>query len=198
MRLSISMLMLSSAASCVSAQQWTAWKADPTFPGIEVRERCTGFNQFSNRTMWDVQLRNSYPKNVDLSWDAEPGLLHGADAQADHAMTVRPGEVIDAHHTAPKDCSAGMAVRVSDVRDAGAPVPPGSTYAPAAPPPSSHPAVQGTWRSKDSSPNPKQVHVELNGNTVTGAFESPAFSFQITTPLPEKLLGSVSIEHDAK
>src|SRR5215472_16461693 len=87
----------------VNAQQWSAWRPDATFPCIEVRERCSGFNEFAKRTMWDVELRNTYPKSIDLAWQAEPGLMHGPAAQTDYAAGVKSGETIDAHHSAPKE-----------------------------------------------------------------------------------------------
>jgi hypothetical protein len=186
--ISLSVLLLPLSAQT----QWTDWKTDPTFPGIEVRTRCDGFNEFARRTMWDVQLRNAYTRPVDVAWEAEPALLHGPDAQADHAAGLRPGETIEGHVTAPKDCSSGLMVRVDDVRGGSAP----SSGPVAAAPPApgfAAPAIQGTWRSKDPEPYQKQLQVQIAGHVVSGAFTSPGFSFQFTTPIPEKLLNSVSV-----
>src|SRR5258708_3089787 len=100
----------------LSAQNWSPWRQDAVFHGIEVRERCEGFNEFANRFVWDVQLRNTYDKNVDLSWAAEPQVLHGSEAQADRAVAVKPGEIVEAHHTATSACNAGLPVRVNGVQ----------------------------------------------------------------------------------
>ena len=175
----------------LSAQtQRTDWKTDSTFPGIEVRTRCDGYNEFARRTMWDVQLRNAYTRPVDLAWEAEPALLHGPDAQADHAAAVHPGETIEGHVTAPKDCSSGLMVRVDDVRGGSAV----AQTAPVVPPAPAQSAIQGTWRSKDPEPFQKQLQVQVAGHVVSGAFTSPGFSFQFTTPLPERLLNHVSVD----
>lgn len=176
----------------LSAQEWSAWKPDATFSGIAVRERCSGFSEFSNRYMWDVQLRNDYSKSVDLAWEAEPALLHGPDSQTDHAAAVRPGETIEARATAPKDCSSGLLVRVDDVKQ-GSAAPPQTGGNPAP----GRTGIQGTWRSKDPEPYQKQLQVQFVGNTVTGVYTSPSFSFQITTPLPERVLRSVQVDAPA-
>jgi hypothetical protein len=180
----------------VSAQNWSSWKPDAVFPGIEVRERCAGFNEFANRTIWDVELRNGYQKNIDFSWDAEPARLHGADTQSEHALSVRPGEVVEAHHTAPQACAAGIAIRVNEVRPANAPASASAGAPPPPPPPVAayRPVIEGRWSSKDPEPWRKELHVQLSGKTVTSTFSSPNFSFQISTPLPERVTGSVSIE----
>ena len=157
----------------LSAQDWSPWRADSTFPGIEVRERCSGFNEFSNRYMWEIQLRNGYTKSIDLAWEAEPSLLHGPDSQADHAQAVRPGETIDAHATAPKDCASGLAVRVAEVREGAASFKEGSAVA-------------------QNSRN--QLQVQIVGNSVTGVWISPRFSLQITAPLPQKIAGAVRVD----
>src|ERR1051326_7289395 len=104
-----------------SGQNWSPWRPDSVFNGVEVRERCTGYNEFAGRYLWDVQLRNRYRKSVDLSWAAEPQRLHGAQAQAARAFAVAPGETMDAHHTVPFDCSAGLSVQVSALNGAGGP-----------------------------------------------------------------------------
>jgi hypothetical protein len=134
--------------------------------------------------MWDVQLRNTYQKNVDLSWAAEPRLLHGAEAQTDRALAVKPGEVVDAHHTGPNACSAGLIVKVNDVKAAGDVVS-NTTSASAA-----HPKIQGQWRSKDPEPLRKELSVQLSGKTLTSSWSSPNFSIEISSPLPE----GVSVE----
>ncbi len=175
-------------------QQWSDWRPDAVFPGIAVRERCVGFNEFANRHLWDVELRNTYDRPINLSWAAEPGLLHGAEAQSDHAIGVRPGEIVDARHTAPKDCSAGLLVRVRDVRNAGE-VPAGPT-ARTGPP---RPTIAGHWKSRDPEPYQKELQIQLSGRTVTGVWSSPGFSFQISTPLPENIGASISVEpHDPR
>ena len=66
-------LITIASSSLLSAQSWSAWKPDPVFQGIQVREHCSGFNEFANRYVWDVELRNTYKKDVDMSWAAEPG-----------------------------------------------------------------------------------------------------------------------------
>jgi hypothetical protein len=180
------------SASFSGAQNWSTWRPDAVYNGIQTRERCAGFNEFANRFVWDVQLRNTYHKNVDLAWAAEPGMLHGADAQADRALGVKPGEVIDAHHTAPNSCSAGLFVRVNDVRGAGA-AQPGVAPNPVTAS-SFRPKLAGRWQSKDPEPLRKEVAVELSGRTVTTSYSSPTFNLQISTPLPEGVSGSVSIE----
>jgi hypothetical protein len=175
------------SGTLLNAQSWSAWKHDPVYNGIEIREHCSGFNEFANRYMWDVQLRNTYKKDIDLSWAAEPGLLHGAEAQADRALAVRPGEVVDAHHAVSKACSAGLLVRVNDVKAAGtmaSSTTGGSSF---------RPRIQGRWISKDPEPFRKELVVELEGKTVTSSYSSPNFSIQISSPLPEGVSGSVSL-----
>ena len=172
--------------SLLNAQSWSAWKPDAVYPGIEVRERCTGYNEFASRYLWDVELRNNYQKDVDLAWAAEPGVLHGAQAQADHALAVKPGEVVGAHHTAPQNCSSGLLVKVDDVRVAGR-----------AKTASARPNFEGRWRSKDPEPLRKELDVQLSGNTLTSTWSSPSFSFQISTRVPENLHGSVSLGEPA-
>jgi hypothetical protein len=171
------------SSSFLSAEGWSAWRPDPVFHGIQIREHCGGFNEFANRYMWDVQLRNTYQKNVDLSWAAEPTLLHGAEAQTDRALAVKPGEIVEAHHTAPNACSAGLVVKVTDVKAAG--VASSTTSASVA-----HPKIQGHWRSKDPEPLRKEFSVQLSGKTVTSSWSSPNFSIEISSPLPE----GVSVE----
>jgi hypothetical protein len=175
-------------SSLLSAQTWSAWKPDPVFHGIQVREHCSGFNEFANRYMWDVQLRNAYRKDIDLSWAAEPGLLHGAEAQADRALAVKPGEVVDAHHTAPKACSAGLFIKVNEVKAAG------NVMAKSAGASSVRPKIEGRWRSKDPEPLQKELSVQLSGKTLTSSWSSPNFHIQISSPLPEGVSGSVSLE----
>src|SRR5882724_2717539 len=175
------------SVSLLSAQNWSAWKPDAVYHGIQVREHCGGFNEFANRYTWDVQLRNDYLKDVDLSWAVEPGLLHGAQAQMDHALAVKPGEVVDAHHTAPNACSAGMIVRVNEVKDAGT-----ATQASAGVS-SLRPTISGRWASKDPEPLRKELVVQLSGRTVTSSWSSPGFSIQVSTPLPQGVSGSVSL-----
>lgn len=167
MRPSIFALMILGSGLSASGQTWSAWQNDAVFPGIEIRARCTGFNEFANRFVWDVQLRNTYQKEVDFAWAAQPDLLRGAQAQMDHALSVRPGEVVDAHHTAPQDCSSALLVKVNDVRS---PAP------------------------RTSAVQRKQLTLQLSGNSVTGIWSSPNVNIQITTPLPESVRGSVSIE----
>jgi hypothetical protein len=183
------LLLLVPVASCslLSAQSWSAWKPDPVFRGIEIREHCSGFNEFANRYTWDVQLRNAYQKDIDLSWAAEPGLLHGAEAQIDRALAVKPGEVVDAHHTAPNACSAGLLVKVNEVKSAGTLT---SHNAGAS---SLRPRIQGRWTSKDPEPLRKELVLELQGRTLTSSWSSPSFSIQISSPLPEGVSGSVSL-----
>jgi hypothetical protein len=53
-------------APFAKAQDWSSWKADDTYRGIEVRTRCTGYDEFAGRYLWDVQLRNRYKKRVDV------------------------------------------------------------------------------------------------------------------------------------
>ena len=176
------------SSSLLSAQSWSAWRPDPVYHGIQVREHCGGFNEFANRFVWDVQLRNTYQKTIDLSWAAEPGRLHGAEAQMDHALAVKPGEVVDGHHTAPNACSAGLLVKVNDVRNAGYTTARGSTTASLV-----RPKIEGHWRSKDPEPLRKELSVELSGKTLTSSWSSPNFSIQISSPLPEGVGGSVSL-----
>jgi len=176
------------SASLLSAENWSAWKPDLVFHGIQVREHCGGFNEFANRYVWDVQLRNTYKKDVDLFWAAEPGLLHGTEAQADRALAVKPGEVVDAHHTAPNACSAGLLVKVNDVKAAGSPAVQTASATVL------RPKIEGRWRSKDPDPQRKELVVQLSGKTVTSSWTSPNFSIQFSTPLPEGVSGSVSVE----
>jgi len=177
------------SSSLLSAQDWSAWRPDPVYRGIQTREHCGGFNEFAGRYVWDVQLRNDYRKDVDLAWAAEPGLLHGAQAQMDHAVAVKPGEVVEAHHTAPNDCSAGMVVKVNEVKDAGAGTNPGAPASAS----TFRPTISGRWASKDPEPLRKELVVQLSGRTVTSSFSSPGFSIQVSTPLPEGVSGSVSL-----
>jgi hypothetical protein len=181
-------LITLASSSLLSAQSWSAWKPDPVFQGIQVREHCGGFNEFANRYMWDVELRNTYKKDIDMSWAAEPGRLHGAEAQIDHAVAVKPGEVVEAHHTAPNACSAGLLVKVNEVKAAGGPA---AVTAGAS---SLRPKLQGRWTSKDPEPLRKELVVELSGRTVTSSYSSPNFSIQISSPLPDGVSGSVSLE----
>ncbi len=181
-------LAIVGSSSLLSAQSWSAWRPDPVYHGIQVREHCGGFNEFANRFVWDVQLRNTYQKTIDLSWAAEPGRLHGAEAQMDHALAVKPGEVVDGHHTAPNACSAGLLVKVNDVRNAGYTTARGSTTASLV-----RPKIEGHWRSKDPEPLRKELSVELSGKTLTSSWSSPNFSIQISSPLPEGVGGSVSL-----
>jgi len=181
-------LAIVGSSSLLSAQSWSAWRPDPVYHGIQVREHCGGFNEFANRYVWDVQLRNTYQKTIDLAWAAEPGRLHGAEAQMDHALAVKPGEVVDGHHTAPNACSAGLIVKVNDVRNAGYTTARGSTTASLV-----RPKIEGHWRSKDPEPLRKELSVELSGKTLTSSWSSPNFSIQISSPLPEGVGGSVSL-----
>src|SRR5713226_608544 len=139
--------------SLLSAQNWSAWRPDPVFHGIQIRESCGGYNEFANRYLWSVQLRNTYQKEIDLAWAAEPGLLHGAEAQTDRALAVKPGEVVDTHHTAPNACSAGLLVKVNEVKAAGtlASLNVGMS--------SLRPKIQGRWTSKDPEPLRKELVV---------------------------------------
>jgi hypothetical protein len=188
MRRLLFVLAVVGSSSLLSAQSWSAWRPDPVYHGIQVREHCGGFNEFANRYVWDVQLRNTYQKTIDLAWAAEPGRLHGAEAQMDHALAVKPGEVVDGHHTAPNACSAGLLVKVNDVRNAGYTTARGSTTASLV-----HPKIEGHWRSKDPEPLRKELSVELSGKTLTSSWSSPNFSIQISSPLPEGVGGSVSL-----
>jgi hypothetical protein len=171
---------LASVAS-VNAQSWSAWRPDPVFQGIEVRERCAGHNDFANGYVWDVQLRNGYPKPIDLAWAVEADRLRGKDAQAERALTVRAGEVVDTRHTSPADCSSPLMVKVSDVQNAR-----GDSH---------RPAIEAHWRSKDPEPFQKEIVVQVSGDTVTGAWSSPGFSFKITSPLPKGVSGAVTVNH---
>ena len=175
------------STSLLSAQNWSAWKPDPVLHGIQVREHCSGFNEFANRYVWDVELRNTYKKDIDMTWAAEPGLLHGAEAQIDHALAVKSGEVVEAHHTAPNACSAGLLVKVNDVRAAG------NHTSQSAGASSLRPKIQGRWKSKDPEPLQKELVVELSGRTVTSSWSSPNLSIQISSPLPDGVSGSVSV-----
>jgi hypothetical protein len=97
---------------------------------------------------------------------------------------------VDAHHTAPNACSAGLLVKVNDVRAAGKVVGNGNSSTSAS---LVHPKIEGHWRSKDPEPLRKELSVQLSGNTVTSTWSSPNFSFQISGPLPQGIGGSVSI-----
>jgi hypothetical protein len=184
-------LAILGSSSVLPAQNWTSWKKDSVFPGIETRERCTGFNEFANRYLWDVQLRSAYHRNVDLSWSAEPQLMRGAEAEPGGALAVKPGEVVGGRHTAATPCSTSLFVRVDDVKDAGAPLTAAARAS------SARPAIGGHWSSKDPEPLRKDLDVQVSGNTVTGTWTSPNFSFQVTAPLPEHLAGSVSVDRGA-
>ncbi len=209
--LTLSLIAIAGWVPFASAQNWSAWRPDETYHGIEVRARCTGFNEYAGRTVWDVQLRNRYQKPVDVAWAAEPQRLRGAEAQADRAMSVAPGETVDAHHTAPVDCSAGLNVRVNAVRTAEAQrasAGPGNpNMAQAAPPayppqptPSNapgpeaqpRPMFQGHWQSKDPD-QAKSFTFEYYGDTIAGHWSSPGFNLQITTPFPKNLLNSIQV-----
>ena len=159
----------------LSAQTWSAWSPDPVFKGIEIRERCGGFNEFAGSYVWDVQLRNTYQKDIDLSWMAE--------TQPGNAQAVRAGAVVDARHIAPKDCSAGLLVNVNDVKNATTAVARTSSFVP---------RIEGRWTSKDPE-SQKQLAVQLNGRIVTTIFSSPGFSFQISSKIPEALINSVKL-----
>jgi hypothetical protein len=187
MRRQLLVLIAVGSSSLLSAQGWSAWKPDPVFHGIQIREHCGGFNEFANRYLWDVQLRNAYQKDVDLFWAAEPGRLHGAEAQTDRALAVKPGEVVDAHHTAPNACSAGLLVKVNDVKAAGKVMGYSTVASPA------HPKMEGHWRSKDPEPLRKELAVQLSGKTLTTSWSSPNFKIQFSSPLPEGVSGSVSL-----
>jgi hypothetical protein len=165
----------------VNGQGWSSWKPDPVFQGIEIRERCQGPNEFANANVWDVQLRNSYQKTVDLAWAVEPDRLRGKDLQAERALAVKPGEMINTRHTTAADCSAGLGIKVSDVKNAGAA--------------SSRPAIEAHWKSRDPEPFQKEILVHVAGDTVTGTWSSPGFNFSITTPLPKGVSGSVTVNH---
>ena len=188
MRRLLFVLAVVGSSSLLSAQSWSAWRPDPVYHGIQVREHCGGFNEFANRFVWDIQLRNTYQKTIDLAWAAEPGRLHGAETQMDHALAVRPGEVVDGHHTAPNACSAGLIVKVNDVRNAGNVVGTGNATASLM-----RPKIEGHWKSKDPEPLRKELSVELSGHTLTSSWSSPNFSIQISSPLPEGVGGSVSL-----
>ena len=183
-----SLLIVVGWVPLASAQTWSAWRTDEVFPGVEIRQRCAGYNEFAGRYLWDVQLRNRYQKSVDLAWAVEPQRLHGARAQSDQAFAVAPGEAVDTHHTAPVDCSSPLVVRVRDVQSAGQGP---SAAAPAAPPPVTFGA---RWRSRDPGPLQKSLTVQVFGDTISGAWSSPTFSFQVTTPFPKNVHGSVSID----
>ena len=160
----------------LSAQSWSAWSPDPVFKGIEIRERCGGFNEFASSYVWDVQLRNTYQKDIDLSWIAE--------SQPATAQAVKAGAVVDARHMANKDCSAGILVNVNDVKNATAAVARTSSFVP---------KIEGRWTSKDPEPLRKQLAVQLNGRVVTTIWVSPGFSFQISSKIPEGLINSVKL-----
>jgi hypothetical protein len=177
MRHLLFVLMALGSSVLLSAQTWSAWSPDPVFKGIEIRERCGGFNEFASAYVWDVQLRNTYQKDIDLSWTAE--------TQPATAQSVKAGAVVDARHIAPKDCSAGILVNVNDVKNA--------TAATVAKTSSFVPKIEGRWTSKDPEPLRKQLAVQLNGKIVTTIFSSPGFSFQISTKIPEGLINSVKL-----
>jgi hypothetical protein len=187
MRRLLLILVAIGSSSLLSAQSWSKWKPDPVFQGIQIRENCSGFNEIAHRYIWDVELRNTYKKDIDMTWAAEPGRLHGAEAQIDHALAVKPGEVVEAHHTAPNACATGLLVKVNDVQAAGA------HMAQSAGVSSLRPKLQGRWTSKDPEPLRKELVVELSGKTVTSSYSSPNFSIQISSPLPEGVSGSVSL-----
>lgn len=176
-----------------NAQDWGSWKADDTYRGIEVRTRCTGYNEFAGRYLWDVQLRNRYQKKVDVTWAAEPQRLRGAAAQGDEALGVSPGETVDAHHTAPVDCSTRLMVRVNGVRPAGE-----SAGAEAQARPQDWPQFQAHWNSRDPRESQKSLTVRSYGDAVMGQWSSPGFSFEITTPLPKHIPGSISVDPPAQ
>ena len=177
------------AGLVLSAQNWSEWRADAAFQRIEVRERCAGFNEFANATMWDVQLRNAYAKDVDIYWLAEPDATRGA--QVERALAVKPGEVVNTRHAGLQDCSRRLTVKVNEVQPAGTAVsnPAVPQPAPATPP---HVFV-GRWSSKDPEPYRKELVFQVSGHTMTGAWSSPGLSFEITSPLPEGLLKGISI-----
>jgi hypothetical protein len=127
---------------------------------------------------------------VDVAWAAEPQRLRGSEIQGDQAIGVAPGETVDAHHTAPVDCSAGLMVRVNKVQGAGNPA---STTAQAASPQQQR-QFQGRWVSHDPEEFRKSFTVQVAGDSVTGQWSSPGFSFEITTPLPRNIHGSVSVD----
>ena len=180
---------MAGSAPFACAQNWSAWRPDSTYHGIEVRTRCTGYNEFAGRYLWDVQLRNRYPKNVDVAWAAEPQRLRGSEVQGDQALGVAPGETVDAHHTAPVDCTAGLMVRVNKVQEARNPP---STTAQASP--QQRRQFQGRWVSRDPEELRKSFTVQVSGDSLTGQWSSPGFSFEITTPLPKNVQGSVSVD----
>ena len=186
------MPLLFVSVSFAGAQDWNAWRTDATYHGIEVRTRCAGYNEFAGRYLWDVQLRNRYQKSVDVTWAAEPQRLRGAEAQGDRALGVSPGETVNAQHTAPVDCSSGLMVRVNEVRPSGnAP----RTTAQAGP--EQRPQFQGHWNSRDPEELQKSFTVQVFADAVTGQWSSPGFSFEITTPRPKSLHGTVSVDTPA-
>ena len=124
-----------------------------------------------------------------MTWAAEPQRLRGTEVQGDRAVGVSPGETVDAHHTAPMDCSSGLMVRVNEVRPAGD-VP--RTTAQARP--QQRPRLQGHWTSRDPEELRKSLTVQVFADGVTGQWSSPGFSFEITTPLPKNIHGSVSVD----
>lgn len=180
-------------APFANAQDWSSWKADDTYRGIEVRTRCTGYSEFAGRYLWDVQLRNRYQKRVDVTWAAEPQRLRGAAAQGDEALGVLPGETVDAHHTAPVDCSTRLMVRVNGVRPAGE-----SAATTAQARPRDWPQFQAHWNSQDPREPQKSLTVRSYGDAVMGQWSSPGFSFEITTPLPKNVHGSISLDPPAQ
>ena|ERR1700736_3037506 len=181
MRHLLFVLMALGSSVLLSAQTWSAWSPDPVFKGIEIRERCGGFNEFAGSYVWDVQLRNTYQKDIDLSWMAE--------SQPASAQSVQAGAVVDARHIAKKDCSVGILVNVNDVKTATTAVARTSSFVP---------RIEGRWTSKDPEPYQKQLAVQLNGRIVTTIWSSPGFSFQISSQIPEGLLNSVKIGPAAK
>ena len=180
-------------APFANAEDWSSWKADDTYRGIEVRTRCTGYNEFAGRYLWDVQLRNRYQKRVDVTWAAEPQRLRGAAAQGDEALGVSPGETVQAHHTAPVDCSTRLMVRVNGVRPASE-----SAGTTAQTRPQDRPQFQAHWNSRDPEESQKSLTVRAYGDAVTGQWSSPGFSFEITTPLPKNIHGSISSDSPAQ
>jgi hypothetical protein len=176
MRHLLFVLMALGSSVLLSAQTWSAWSPDPVFKGIEIRERCGGFNEFAGSYVWDVQFRNTYQKDIDLSWMAE--------TQPGGAQAVPAGAVVDARHVAHKDCSAGLQVNVNDVKTATVAVARTSSFVP---------RIEGRWTSKDPEPYQKQLAVQVNGRIVTTIWSSPGFSIEFTSKIPEALINSVKL-----
>lgn len=174
------------AGFILGAQDWTAWAPDRVYRGIQVRERCGGFNEFANAYVWDVQLRNNYPKSIDLVWAVDTQALHGATAQMDRKLSVAPGEIIQARHAVPHDCTSILPVDVNEVRAAGSP---GAAPAPVGAPRK----FEGRWTSRDPEPFRKQVVFQYSDNVLTGAWSSPGVSIEISAPLPESVFKGISI-----